>query len=438
MFFSSPRSRTRPEGDCRIPLSLVIHAFMAHPHGRHGARHPGIASTATPLVAIAAVEGLVCDSVLTTRAHLGEVSRVIASTGLNARAVEVNVVGCATAVEALQKATVLSAGGIRVAVLIGADELVEGLGALMPAVARHAPLVVHVIEPGGEGARAGRDEMGPALGIGAGALISGTVQQATDLALAARRAAEDSELPFLHFVDAGSQPSDVALPERALVEEFLGPLPTPKPPTPAVARADAKRRERAFTARAPFALKSAMRALGEATGRPLGPVSRMSGNDIEEVIIAVGRGATVARPAVEQLRREGRRIGFVAVTSLQPFYGADIVKAVSSAHAVVVLEPLDLALAPAGPLATLIKAAFADAITWTPGYPGIGKVPPTISATIATLDRPMSEDDIRSLLAELEDGERARRVVVFGTADEDASPKLPIRPSAAGRGARLH
>lgn len=364
---------------------------------------------------------------------------MVARSGLNARAGEVNVVACGSASEALEKGTMLAANGRRVAVFIDADELVDGLGALVSTVSRHAPLVVHVLESSVEAAaRTGRDEMVPTLGIGAGVLVSGTVQQAVDLALAARRAAEDSEIPFVHFVDSAPHPVDVALPERALVSSFLGPLPTSKAASPVLARADAKRGERAFASRAPFALKSAMRALGEATGRPLGPVSRMSGNDSEEMIVAIGRAATTARPAVEQLRREGRRIGFVSVLSLQPFYGADIVKAVSSAHAVVVLEPLDIALAPAGPLATLIKASFADAITWTPGFPGVGKIPPTISATIATQDRPMGEDDIRSLLLELEDGERARRVVVFGTADEDSRPRIPLRPSAAGRGARLH
>lgn len=411
---------------------------MAHPHGRYGARHPGIASTATPLVATAAVEALACDSIVSTRAYADELARVAASTGLNARAVEVSQVVCDGAAEAIEKAAVLGAGGARTAVFIGSDELLDGVGALARAVARQVPLLVHVFDTDVEGRRAGRDEMGPVLGIGAGVVVSGTVQQAADLTLATRRAAEDSELPFLHFVDAIARPADVALPERILVEGFLGPLPSSKPPAPVPPRADAKRRERAFAARAPFALKSAMRGLSEENGRLLGPVTRMSGNDIEEVIVAVGRGTTVARPAVEQLRREGRRVGFVAVTALQPFYGADLVKAISSAHAVVVLEPLDLALAPAGPFATLLKAAFADAMTWTPGFPGIGKIPPIVSATIATLDRPMIEDDIRSLFAELEDGERARRVVVFGTADEDASPKLPVRTSVAGRGARLH
>lgn len=417
---------------------LVIHPIMTHPHGRLGARYPGIASTATPLIAVASVEALACDAIVTTEAHAARVRKLVEASGLNARASEVSVASFRTAGEAIDRASILAMGGKRASVLVGADELLHGLGSLLPAVARHIPLVVHVLEPTVEGARAGRDEMAPVLGLGVGVVASEAVQQAADLTLALRRASEDSELPFLHFVDAGPHPVEIAMPERGLVESFLGAAPSARATTTTPARTDAKRSERGFAARAPFALKSAMRALAEATGRPLQPVMRLSGNDCEEVIVAVGRAASAARSAVEQLRREGRKVGFVSVTALQPFYGADLVKAIAGAQAIVVVEPLDVALAPAGPLATLIKAAFADAITWTPGFPGVGKIPPTISATIATFERPMGDEDVRSLLAELEDGERARRVVVFGTADEDSRPKVLLRTSAAGRRAQLH
>lgn len=397
-------------------------------HG-HAARHPGIASTAAPLAAIAAVEALACDSVVTTRAHGDEVTLVVAQSGLNARAVEVNVVVADTAIEALQRAVTLASGGARTAVVLGGDELLGGLSELKHAVARHAPLVVHVLERPSGGARAGRDELAPALEVGAGVVVSGTAQQGVDLALAIRRAAEDSELPFLHLVDAPAREVALALPERALVETFLGPPPSPKPPAPPPTRADAKRDERAFAARAPFALQSAFRELGEWTGRTLRAVDRGNTGDVEEVIVAVGGAVEPAGHAVEQLRREGGRVGLVSIVALRPFFAAEAVKAVSRAHAVLVLEPLDVALAPSGPVATALKAAFADAITWTPGFPGVGKVPPTISATVATLERPIGEEEIRALLAELEDGERARRVIVFGTTSDDArpkpSPKLP-------------
>jgi pyruvate-ferredoxin/flavodoxin oxidoreductase len=61
------------------------------------------------------------------------------------------------------------------------------------------------------------------------------------------------------------------------------------------------------------------------------------------------------------------------VRVLRPFFPGELVKAVSRARAIAVIEPLDVALAPSGPLAGSLKAAFADALTWAPGFPGVGR-----------------------------------------------------------------
>jgi len=33
-----------------------------------------------------------------------------------------------------------------------------------------------------------------------------------------------------------------------------------------------------------------------------------------------------------------------------------------------------------------LKAAFADALTWAPGFPGVGRVPPIVSVVFATIE----------------------------------------------------
>jgi pyruvate-ferredoxin/flavodoxin oxidoreductase len=81
----------------------------------------------------------------------------------------------------------------------------------------------------------------------------------------------------------------------------------------------------------------------------------------------------------------------------------------------VVIEPLDVALAPCGPVAASLKAAFADALTWAPGFPGVGRIPPIVSAVFATIDGSIGEADVRTALAESANGDRARRVLVFGS-----------------------
>ena len=105
----------------------------------------------------------------------------------------------------------------------------------------------------------------------------------------------------------------------------------------------------------------------------------------------------------------------MGVRALRPFFPAELVKAVSRARAIAVIEPLDIALAPSGPLATSLKAAFADAITWAPGFPGVGRIPPIVSVVFATLDGAVTEGQVRETLAELSAGDRARRLIVFGT-----------------------
>jgi pyruvate-ferredoxin/flavodoxin oxidoreductase len=186
----------------------------------------------------------------------------------------------------------------------------------------------------------------------------------------------------------------------------------PRPQSRGVQR---KRTERSFAARVPFALTSAMRELGDLTGRHLGAIERIDTADAEEIVLTVGCAFPAALEVVRSLRAQGRRVGLVGLRVLRPFFGSEVVKALGRAKAIVVIEPLDVPLAPCGPVAASVKAAFADALTWAPGFPGIGRIPPIISATFATIDGTITERDVRLSLAEIASGERARRLVVFGS-----------------------
>ncbi len=213
----------------------------------------------------------------------------------------------------------------------------------------------------------------------------------------------------------------MALPGSGLIGKFLGTArgaraeAAPEDLDPHERRLRDKRAERSFAARVPFALAGAMRELGDLTGRPLAPVERYQTEGAEEIVVAVGQAYPAARAAAESLRREGRRVGAVGVRVLRPFFPAELVKAVSRARAIAVIEPLDIALAPCGPLATSLKAAFADAITWAPGFPGVGRIPPIVSVVFATLDGGVTEAQVREALAELGAGDRARRLIAFGS-----------------------
>lgn len=325
----------------------------------------------------------------------------------------------ATAAEALLAAAAVAQQGQRAAAVLGPSELLGALDALHRVARGRAPIVVHVVGDldGAAGLRPGRDEIAPALDVGAGVLVAWSAQDSVDLTLAARRAAEDGETPFLIVSDGGGPV--MSLPGTGLVERFLGAgARHPAGARPAVgpgADVDVKRRERSYAARAPFALAGALRELGELTGRPISAVERHETSDAEEVLVAVGQAFPAALAVAAAARREGRRVGAVGVRALRPFYAAELVKAVARARSVAVLEPLDIALAPGGPLAQALKAAFADALTWAPGFPGVGRIPTIVSVGFATVEGLATDRDALAALAELGAGDRARRQVVLGS-----------------------
>lgn len=321
-------------------------------------------------------------------------------------------VAVATAAEAVARAAALAHEGQRAAALLRSSELFGALAALHEAARTRAPIVVHVVGEAGAGARAGHDELPPALAAGAGVLMTWSAQDTVDLALSARRAAEDAETPFV-LVSAGAGPV-MALPGAGLVDRFLG-APAAKGAAADPASVETKLRERSYAARVPFALAAALRELGELTARPLAPIERVQTADAEEVVVAVGEAFPAARAVAASLRAQGRRVGAVGVRALRPFFAADIVKALARARSIAVLEPVDVALAPSGPVAESLKAAFADALTWAPGFPGVGRIPTILSAGFATLDGPVGEAQVREALDELAAGDRARRQITFGT-----------------------
>ena len=326
-----------------------------------------------------------------------------------------------TAAEAILAAAAAAHEGKRAAAVLRPGELVGALDALRAAAAGRAPIVVHVLgahTAHGAPNAPGRDEIALALDAGAGVLVSWSLQESVDLTLAARRAAEDAETPFVLVTDGGGPV--MALPGAGLIDKFLGARGAPRHAGAAGAATEphpveSKRTERSFAARVPFALAGAMRALGELTGRPLSPVERYETTDAEEILVGVGQGYTAARGAAEALRRDGRRVGAVGVRVLRPIFSGELVKALSRARAIAVIEPLDVALAPAGPLATCLKAAFADAITWAPGFPGVGHIPPIVSVVFATIAGAVGEREVCEALAELAAGDRAKRLLVFGS-----------------------
>ena len=83
------------------------------------------------------------------------------------------------------------------------------------------------------------------------------------------------------------------------------------------------------------------------------------------------------------------------------------------ALAVSVLESEDRPLAQSNPLTCELKAAFADALTWAPDYPGIGRIPRILSG-VCDLSRVESSDSERVVHNMFAD-ERGKRFFVLGS-----------------------
>jgi hypothetical protein len=113
------------------------------------------------------------------------------------------------------------------------------------------------------------------------------------------------------------------------------------------------------------------------------------------------------------------------------------VKRLARAAAVVVVEPR---LHPhGGLLARELKASFCDALTWMPGYPGVGRVPPirevdgsgSLSVDVLAVDTPRFALGVRLALGYV----AASAVPLSGKAErpDDGTLRLQMTQASLGR-----
>jgi hypothetical protein len=78
-----------------------------------------------------------------------------------------------------------------------------------------------------------------------------------------------------------------------------------------------------------------------------------------------------------------------------------------------VLEGPAYTASPNGPLATHVKAAFADALTWAPDYPGIGSIPRIVSGHVAS-SREVDSRDAEAMVRNMMRDELGKRTFILG------------------------
>jgi pyruvate-ferredoxin/flavodoxin oxidoreductase len=295
---------------------------------------------------------------------------------------------------------------------------------------------------------AGHDDVYGVADCGWGIVFARNAQEAGDMALIARRVAEDTETPFLNVQDGFLTThtiENVRLPEPALMKMFVGSpsrlrnLMDPQVPlmSGVVQNQDSymkgKIAQRRFYDRVLPALKTAMEEYGELTGRRYQAVMPYRLQDAEYAIVGSGCMMETAEAAVDWIReRRGIKVGLLHVTCFRPFPSEDIVRALRHVKAISVVERLDIPLMQSNPQLCEIKAAFADAMAETPGYPPITHMPRFCGGSAGLGSRDVRAGDFIAIVENMR-SPKPRPYFTVGIKHETALP-VPVDPDVRSAG----
>ena len=277
---------------------------------------------------------------------------------------------------------------------------------------------------------AGHDDVMGVADCGWSMFFARTSQETGDLALIARRVAEDSQTPVLNIQDGfltTHTVENVTLPEPEFMKSFIGP-PGEKTPnlmdfdnpimSGVVQNQDAymkgKIAQRYFYDKVHAIVKNAMDEFYEATGRRYGMLDNYRMEDAEYAYVGMGCYMETARATVDHLREQGIKIGLVNVTVFRPFPGAELVEALKGTKAFTVLERLDVPNAQSNPLTAETKAAFADALIGSEGYAAIDRIPVVYSSSAGLGSRDVRPGDLIAVVHNMMEGGEGKRYFSIG------------------------
>lgn len=289
---------------------------------------------------------------------------------------------------------------------------------------------------------AGHDDVMGVADTGWGILFARNVQEVVDLAAIARRAAEATEIPFLVVQDGFLTThtfENVLLPEDELLRDFVGDPrehvrsyfePKDALMTGVVQNQDAYMKgrigQRAFYHRLAEETRLAMHAWTELTGRSYNLIDAYRCEDAETIVVAMGTIADTAIAVVDELRRVGRRVGCVGVTSFRPFPAVRLAAVLKDARAIAVIERTDEPAAADNPLTREVKAALADVAANGAHIPLVGSVSAglgsrdvaagDIAAVFRWLQQPLSNEQRFAVLG-------IRHPLALDRMDLDVRPK---------------
>jgi len=255
---------------------------------------------------------------------------------------------------------------------------------------------------------AGHDDVMSVADCGWGILFGRNAQEAGDLALICRRAAENCDTPFMNVQDGFLTThtiENVRLPELEFMKAYISD-PTQKlrcymdPKFPlmsgVVQNQDSymkgKIAQRGYYDKVPAAVQEAMDEFHRQTGRRYNMIDCYRMEDADYALVGMGGMMETAEATIDYIREKlGIKVGGIHVTSFAPFPATQLVAALKNVKAATVLERMDNPLAQANPLVQGIRAAFADALSGLSygsygevKYPAITRIP-KIYANVAGL-----------------------------------------------------
>ena len=239
---------------------------------------------------------------------------------------------------------------------------------------------------------AGHDDVMSVADVGWGMLFGRNAQEAADLCLISRRAAEASQTPFFNVQDGFLTTHTVEtarLPELEFMKEYIGnpneKLPNlmdPENPmmSGVVQNQDSymkgKIAQRWYYDRVAPALEEAFDLFSKKTGRHYDFIMPYRCEDAEYILVGLGGYMETTEVTVDYLREKGIKAGCVTIYCFRPFPMHQIVNALKDAKAITIFERMDDPLSTTGNhLTREIKAAFCDAVTGQMGHEPIDRVP---------------------------------------------------------------
>lgn len=383
--------------------------------------HPGRPTELTVGQALAWIEGQASDALVhrpsSARAAAAQAESLSEAAQLNAFSQLVIEREASGARGGLALALGLALAGRRVAAVFDTGDLADTRAGLEQAAERLAPMVVYGL--GANQRASGHAPIHALVGSGAVVWVARNGQHAADLALAARRLAEQALIPVVVAYD-GAGPESIAAADDALVRHYLGDprgwIPAPSDAqqilfgaerrrVPAwvdvdhpvagggpveVPHAHLARRARSALFRShlePLA-RASLDALAAQTGRRYGLVDTHQLEGAELVLVAQG---TLAANAWRVAGEPGRRIGVIALSSLEPLPGDALREALRDQKRVAVLEAIDPTLLGVGQRPPLWQALASVA-------------PDTAARWCSVLTQGAGVEDIEALSARLSQG----------------------------------